>query len=167
MQGAEHQMAGQRRADGDLRGFEVADFPDHDGVGILPQDGAQAVGEVEANGGTDLRLIDAVDQIFDGVFHRLEVQLRVFQKSECAVECGGFSASGRAGQQNDSVGHFENTVKVGQHIRLEADIGHVDQQGIAVEDSKDDFFAMRDRQHGDAHIDDAPVHLELKASVLR
>ena len=37
----EHEVAGERRLDGDLRRFLVAHFPDHDAVRILAQKGAQ------------------------------------------------------------------------------------------------------------------------------
>ena len=48
----QHKMARQRRLDRDLRGLQIADFADHDDVGIMPQDGAQQGGE----GQPDLRL---------------------------------------------------------------------------------------------------------------
>ena len=41
----EHQVAGERGVDGDLRGFLIANFADHDLVGIVAQDGAQAARE--------------------------------------------------------------------------------------------------------------------------
>ena len=44
----ENQMAGERRVDGDLRGFLVANFADHDLVGVVTQNGTQAAGEREA-----------------------------------------------------------------------------------------------------------------------
>ena len=52
-------MAGQRRLHGDLGGFEVADFADHDDVRVLAQDGAQQMGEIEADLRLDLDLVDA------------------------------------------------------------------------------------------------------------
>lgn len=41
MQGRQHQMAGLRRFDGNLCGFGIADFANHDHVRILTQQGAQ------------------------------------------------------------------------------------------------------------------------------
>ena len=49
MQGGQHQVAGQRRLDGDTRGFQVTHFADHDHIRILTNDGAQGAGEIEAN----------------------------------------------------------------------------------------------------------------------
>ena len=41
----EHQMPGQRGLRGDLGGFAVADFADHDHVRVLPQQRPQGRGE--------------------------------------------------------------------------------------------------------------------------
>jgi len=51
VQRAENQMAGQRRADGNFRGFQVADFADHDHVRIL----AQNVTQTHREGQPDIR----------------------------------------------------------------------------------------------------------------
>ena len=64
-------MAGLRGLHGDLRGFFVANFSDHDDVGILPQDGAQAAREGKPRLVVHLYLIDAPAStystwIFDG-----------------------------------------------------------------------------------------------------
>ena len=42
VQGRQHQVAGLRGLDGDFRRFQIADFADHDDVGILAQEGAQS-----------------------------------------------------------------------------------------------------------------------------
>ena len=41
VQRAEHGVTGQRSLDGDLGGFEVANFADQDLVRVLSQDGSQ------------------------------------------------------------------------------------------------------------------------------
>ena len=46
MERAEHQVPGQRRLDGGSRRFVVADFTDHDDVGVLSQQRAQALEKV-------------------------------------------------------------------------------------------------------------------------
>ena len=74
-------MAGQRRLHRDLHGFEIADFADHDDVGVLPQDRAQKAGEIEPDLRLYLDLVDAgqliLDRIFDGydvARHRVQFQ---------------------------------------------------------------------------------------------
>ena len=49
VQRREHQVAGLRGLDGDLRRLEVADFADHDDVRVLAQEGAQRAGEGQAH----------------------------------------------------------------------------------------------------------------------
>ena len=58
VQGGQHQVAGERGLDGDLRGLEVADLADHDHVRVLAQDGAQGLGEAEVDLGVDLGLAE-------------------------------------------------------------------------------------------------------------
>ncbi len=70
MQGGEHQVAGLGSLDGDLGGFEIANFPHHHHIRVLPQEGAQGAGEGEPRLGVDLHLIDAgqvdLHRIFGG-----------------------------------------------------------------------------------------------------
>ena len=44
-----HDVAGERRLDGDLGGLEVADLADEDHVRVLAQDAAEARGEGDAD----------------------------------------------------------------------------------------------------------------------
>ena len=59
VQGGQHQVAGERGLNSDLRGFFVADFANHDDVGVLPQDGPERFGKVEVNFRVDLGLANA------------------------------------------------------------------------------------------------------------
>jgi len=64
---AENEMAGERAADGNLGGLEVAHFTDHDDVRVAAQDTAQPGGEGEIDLGFDGDLDDAVELVFDRV----------------------------------------------------------------------------------------------------
>ena len=66
--GREHQVAGQRGLDGDLRGFGVADFADHDLVGIVAQNRTQAARERQALLLVDRNLRDAANLVLDRIF---------------------------------------------------------------------------------------------------
>ena len=59
VQRAEHQVAGERRLDGDLGRLAVADFADQDDVRVVAQDAPQARGERQADLGVHLDLVDA------------------------------------------------------------------------------------------------------------
>ena len=74
MQRGQHQVSGKARLHRDLRGLQVADFADHDDVGVLAQDGAQGAREVELDLRVDLRLPDAVERKLDRVLdgHHVE-----------------------------------------------------------------------------------------------
>src|SRR5260363_177972 len=56
MQGCQHQMAGQWSLYRNLRGFQIADFADHNHIRVLAQDGAQGARKTHANPFVDLRL---------------------------------------------------------------------------------------------------------------
>ena len=73
--GGEHQVAGERRLDGDLGGLEVAHLADHDHVRVLAEEGAQAAGEGEVNLRVDLRLADAGELILDRILDGEDVEV--------------------------------------------------------------------------------------------
>ena len=66
----EHEVAGQRRLNRNLRGFFVANFSDHDLVRIVAQDRAQAARERQTFLFVHGDLGDAVQLIFDRVLDR-------------------------------------------------------------------------------------------------
>src|SRR5579884_3960957 len=61
-------VSGKGRVDGDLRGFLVANFADHDFIGIVAQNGSQSAGEGQSFLLVNRDLRNALDLIFDGVF---------------------------------------------------------------------------------------------------
>src|SRR6185369_4178198 len=62
------EVTGKRRLNGNLRGFRVTDFADHDLVRIVAQNGAKAAGEGQTFLFIYWNLRDAADLIFDRVF---------------------------------------------------------------------------------------------------
>jgi hypothetical protein len=73
VQRGEHQVAGLRGLDGDLRRLEVADFADHDHVRILAQEGAQRGSKREADLVVHVHLVDAGQVDFSRVFRGRDV----------------------------------------------------------------------------------------------
>ena len=67
MEGGEHQMTCQRRLDGNLGGFRIADLPDENDIGVLPDDRPQAGSKGEIDFGVDLHLSDTTDPVFDRI----------------------------------------------------------------------------------------------------
>src|SRR6056297_3464464 len=70
VQRGEYKVTGLRRLDGDLGGFDVSNFPDHDDVWILAQERAQSLGKGQTLLGILLHLIDAGHTDFDRVLDR-------------------------------------------------------------------------------------------------
>ena len=66
----EHKMACQGRLNGNLRRFWVADFADHDLVGVVPQDRAQPARKRQSLLFVDGNLGDPAELIFDRVLNR-------------------------------------------------------------------------------------------------
>jgi exodeoxyribonuclease VII large subunit len=67
MDGRENHMASQSRLHRHLGGFRVTALADHDNIGILTQDGAQAAGKGQADLFVHLHLVNALE----AVFHRI------------------------------------------------------------------------------------------------
>src|SRR5437762_10714423 len=59
MHRAQYLVSGERSLHGDFRRFGIADFTDHDDVGVLPQNRAKRVGEGESDLLFDRNLVDA------------------------------------------------------------------------------------------------------------
>ena len=101
--GAEHEVAGERGADGDLRRVEVADLADHDDVGILPEHVAQGAGEGQADLRAHLHLVDAGHLVLDRVLDRDDAQVGRVDLAQEGVERGRLARAGRAGDEDDAV----------------------------------------------------------------
>src|SRR5215469_14316439 len=67
MDSGEHQMSGQGSIDSDLCRLHVADFADHDLVGIVPQDRSQSAGECQSLFLIDRNLRNTPKLVFDRI----------------------------------------------------------------------------------------------------
>ncbi|KAG0921612.1 hypothetical protein G6F31_020251 [Rhizopus arrhizus] len=87
----QHQLACQRRLDGDARGFQIAHFTDHDDVRVLAHDAAQGVGEIQADLRLGLDLVDALDLVFDRVFDGDDLDVGGVELAERGIQRGGLA----------------------------------------------------------------------------
>ena len=85
VQRRQHQVSCQRRLHGNLRGLEIADFPDHDDVRILPHDRTQCIGERQVDLRPDLDLVDAGHLIFDRILDRQDLHIGTIERVERRV----------------------------------------------------------------------------------
>ena len=96
VQRRQHEVAGHRGAERDLRGLLVADLADQEHVGVGAEDRAQRRGEREAGLDVDLDLVDAVDLVLDRILDGLDRALVVVQQLERRVEGRRLAAARRA-----------------------------------------------------------------------
>ena len=104
MQGGQHQVTGQRGLDGDLSGFKIADFTEHDDVGILTQERPESLAEGHPGRLIDLHLHDALDVELHRVFDREQLGVDLVDVPQAGVEGGRLAATGRPGDRENAVG---------------------------------------------------------------
>ena len=75
MEGADDKVTCHGRPEGNLCRLKIPDLPHQDDIGVLPEDGAKAVGKGEANLRVYLNLINPFDVILDRVFHSHNIDL--------------------------------------------------------------------------------------------
>src|SRR5208283_692741 len=102
--GGEDEVAGEGRLDGDLGGFGVADFADHDLVRVVAEDGAQTAGEGQTLFFVDRNLGDAAKLVCDRVFDGDDLVFVGLDLVDGGVEGGGFARAGGAGDEHHAVG---------------------------------------------------------------
>ena len=66
-------MAGKRGLNRDLRGLEVARFPHHYAVRVLPEKCAQSPGEGQSDGFVHRHLYYPLEIVFNWLFHRKQL----------------------------------------------------------------------------------------------
>ena len=101
VKGAEDQMAGQGRLDGNFRCLRISNLADEDHIRVLPDNGSQGIGKGEPDGRLDLNLVDPSELIFYGILDGDDLLLRGVDLFESTVKGGGLSASCGTGDEND------------------------------------------------------------------
>src|SRR5690625_6992492 len=159
-------MPRQGRLNGNLGGFEVAHFTNHDDVRVLADDGAQRAGKIEPYGRLGLNLVDAFKLVFHRVFNRDDLALGRVEPGQRGVQRGGFSRAGGPGDQNDAVRHFQLALKVFLNVFGKAQAGKIEHNGFAVENAHDHRFTVRGGHGGHAQVELLAAHPVHDAAVL-
>src|SRR5712691_2957319 len=167
VQSAEDQMPRQRRLDRAFGGFVVANLTDQDHVRVVTQDAPQAGGERQADLWMHVNLADAVHVVFDGVFHRDDLQRRVFDLVQGTVQRGRFAAAGRAGDQHDAVRHRDQFLERLLDVWRHPDVRQVEDHAPFIQEAQHNPFAEEHRDDRDTHVDLAAGDPQLDAAVLR
>ena len=168
VQGREHEVAGERRAHRDLRRLLVADLADHDDVGILAQDGPEGPGEVEADLGLDLHLLDARLPVLHRVLDGDDVLARGLDRLDRGVQRGGLAAAGGPGEEHHAPRPPDPVHEVLELLGLEAQVLErvVLDHRLLLEEPEDDLLAEDGGQGRDAEVDLAAVDARGEAAVL-
>ena len=145
-------MAGDGGPHGDLGGLAVPDLADGDDVRILPQDGAETVCEGHAGLFVDLGLVHAVDVIFYRILQRHQVDLGGVDLPDHGVHGGGFTASGRACQQNYAVWAAKQGLVLAQIRSGQADVLFGKQLGVLIQKTDDHLLAVNGGDGGHTQV---------------
>src|SRR5215472_5415231 len=169
--GREDQMSRQRRLDGDLRGFRIANLAHHDLVGIVTQNRAQSASEGESLLLIDRNLGHAPDLVFHGVFDGDDLIFVGLDLVYGGVQRGSLAAACGTGNQHHAVGFGDVAAKLAQIVFVKAN--HVQDQvaellahGFFIEHAQYRVFAVNRWHDGNAEVDQTAVVLHAKASVL-
>jgi hypothetical protein len=103
VQRAEDEMPRESGLDRDAGRFLVADLADHDDVGVLTQQTSQHGRERQADFFLHLELVDGGQLKLDRVFDRADVFFDRADRVEGRIQGRALAASGRAGDEGDSV----------------------------------------------------------------
>src|ERR1700722_16348027 len=167
MHGAQHLVTGERGFDRDFGGFGIGDFADHDDVRVLAQNGAQGVGEGEADLFFHGHLVDAGHLEFDRVFDGDDVVNGAVKLVECGVKRGGLAGTGGAGDENQTVRRIHRTSELLESVGIEAEFVEAGGEVRLVEHAEHDFFTVDRGQKGDAQIEVLAADANAHTTVLR
>ena len=173
VQRRQHEVAGQRRLDRDLRRLEVADFADQDDVRVLAQERAQRRGEVQADVLADLHLVDADQVELDRVLRGHDVGFRRVDLGDRRVERVGLAAAGRPGDQHHAPRLADRVLELRAATRARSPSLVMSSISLSLSSkTQDDLLAEQRRQDGDAEVDFlgaafAVAEADLDAAVLR
>ena len=146
-------MTGERCLNGDLGGLQVANFPEHDDIGILTQEGAEGLSEGHAGRFIDLHLHDPLDVELHRVFDREELGVDLVDMPQAGIKGRGFAAARGPGDREDAVGLVDGlddevVTIFGQTQRLEVQL-----HGPSIQNAEHYRLTEGGRQRGETKID--------------
>ncbi len=167
MQRGQHEMAGQRGMDRNMRGLGVAHLADHDDVGVLTDEGAHRGGEGQPDRRLDLRLVDAGNFVFDRILDGEDLARRLVQDRQHGRERRGLAAAGRPGDDDHAVRQRQQARHDRFVPRDEAELADLEQAAVARQQADDGAFAVLRRHGGDADIEFGAADANPRRAVLR
>src|SRR6185437_9971521 len=168
----EYQMARERRLNRDLRRLLIANFADHDFVGVVSQNRPQAASKRQSLLFVHRNLSDAADLIFDGIFDGDDFVFVGLDFIDGGVKRGRLARARRACDQHHSV-RLANVASEFTHIVL-GETHYVAVQSaellterFLVQHAKHSVFAVNRRHDRNAKINKAAFVTHAEAAILR
>jgi len=160
-------VTGQRSLNRHVGGFAVADFPDHDDVGVLTDDRPKAVGKRHSDLWIHLNLIDGRQADFNRIFNGDDFDLFAVQVSQGGMQRCGFSAAGRAGHQNEALRIFDHLLEALLLAKRHTQTAERKFNLLLIQQADHNAFAVNCRRGRHAHIEVVALNHHFNASVLR
>ena len=166
MQGGKEQVSGKGGPHPQFGGFGVTHLSHHDDVRVLAQDGPQSGGESKAGFGVNLHLVDAHQAVFHRIFQGDNIAFGHIYLGKYAVQGGGFTGTGRAGDHNHAVGTADKAGYLG-HIGFAESQRLQGHEGMSpVQDTQDYLLPVDGWQGGNTKIYFPAVNNQAGASIL-
>src|SRR3989441_2890327 len=167
---AQHEVAGLGRAKGKLRGLAVPDLADHDHVRVVPEEGAQILGERVSETVVHLVLAEGVADVLDRVLGGQDLDPGLVHALERAEEGRALAGAGGTRDQDDPGGRAEELAQPRSDGCAEAQCLHGLRKTARVEDPDDGALAVIAGNDGDTKVHrgslTAPLHARSEAPVL-
>src|ERR1019366_7814949 len=170
--GGEDQVARQRRVDGDLCRFLIADFADQNLVRIVTQDGTKTAGKCQPLLFVHGNLRYAPNLVFDRVFDGDDLVFVALDLVERGIERRGLAGTGRTGDQHHAVRLANITAEAAQILfgktnYVEREVAKLLAHRLFVEHAEHGVFTMHGGHDGYAEVDQAALIAHAEAAVLR
>ena len=153
VQGGQHEMAGEGRMNGDTGCLGIAHFAHHDDIWILADESPHRGGESKADRGFHLRLIHALNFIFDRILDGQNLPRGLVEERQHGRESRRLAAAGRPGHDDQAMRQRQQLAHDLLVPRKQAEFGEIEQAAIARQEADHGRFAMLRRHGGDANID--------------
>ena len=172
MDGRQHQVAGERRLNGNLSRFGIPDFADHNLVRIMTKNRPQPSRKRQPFFLVDRNLHHARELILDRILNGNQLIFERVHFGNRGIQGGGLSTSCRAGDQDHAVGAGDGPPEPFQVLLIESQPvepqrRYTGRDGLSIQDSDDHRFAEHARQDRDTEVHHLSIQSHAKTAVLR
>ncbi len=162
-----NEVAGQCGLHCHGRRLAIANFTNHDDVGILAHDAAQSARKVVTDFRLHLDLVDTVELVLDGIFERDDLHLGTVDAAHEGVQARGLAGACGPGQKDDARGHLEVFEDARFDVWREPEQAHVINKGRLAQESQHGALAtFVQRQSRNADIDFLAADSQLDLAIL-